>query len=349
MWIGRAAAGLRDGRIALFRREDMASLDHPMTEAGQAVPSGETKDATPHAVIRHHLAERGASFLFELIQALDRAGFKGGDLIEPTLWDLVWEGAVTNDTFAPLRGLSKGPASHRRAGASSMAGGRWSLVRDSWLDAPSTERLLGWARRLLERYGIVSREAVQAEALAGGFGLLYPVFKQMEERGHVRRGYFVEGLSGAQFALPAALERLRAAREEEPPLDGYGPEALCVLAAVDPANPYGTILPWPDTRNGRPPKRVQGAHLVLVAGKPLIYAGPGARQLLTFPASETPTGGELNLALGALHRLPRLGRGRLSIQTIDTLPALDSPLRERLLAAGFQVDGDALVPARGWS
>jgi ATP-dependent Lhr-like helicase len=135
-----------------------------------------------------------------------------------------------------------------------LAGGRWSLVADlaaadepTSASAAATARLLAQAQMLLERYGIVSREAVAAEGLPGGFGPLYRLFKQMEESGRVRRGHFVEGLSGAQFALPGAVERLRAARIDEPPIDGFGDEQLRILSAADPANPYGALVDWPAT------------------------------------------------------------------------------------------------------
>jgi ATP-dependent Lhr-like helicase len=114
---------------------------------------------------------------------------------------------------------------------------------------------------LLERYGVVSREAVAAEGLPGGFGPLYRVLKEMEEGGQVRRGHFVEGLSGAQFALPGAVERLRAERGTRPPIDGYTEDDVRILAAADPANPYGALLEWPaghlfsagERRDGCPP------------------------------------------------------------------------------------------------
>jgi ATP-dependent Lhr-like helicase len=215
--------------------------------------------------------------------------------------------------------------------------------------ASETERLLALARILLERYGLVSREAVQAESLPGGFGPLYRVLKQMEEAGQVRRGYFVEGLSGAQFALAGAIERLRAARLDEVPLDGFSADELRILAVNDPANPFGALLPWPESGGGPAPKRSAGASLILVAGKPVLLVGPGGRQLTSFPTAQSEQGGELALALAALQRLPRSGRGRFIIQQIDGLPALESPLRAALVAAGFEPEGDGLVPARGYS
>jgi ATP-dependent Lhr-like helicase len=200
---------------------------------------------------------------------------------------------------------------------------------------------------------VVSREAVQAEGLPGGFGPLYRVLKDMEAAGRVRRGYFVEGLSGAQFALAAAIDRLRAARLDEPPIDGFGEQDVRVLAALDPANPYGALLPWPETGGGsgtgggasQALRRVAGAWVCLVAGRPLLYLSASGRQLTSFPGSITEDGGELDLALAALCRLRGTGRRRLLIQVVDGQPALQSPLRERMLAAGFESDYDALLPA----
>jgi ATP-dependent Lhr-like helicase len=162
----------------------------------------------------------------------------------------------------------------------------------------------------------------------------------------VRRGWFCEGLSGAQFALAGALDRLRGARVDEAPVDGYGPDQVLPLAAIDPANPYGALIPWPATAGGTSPRRLGGAWVVLVAGQPVLYVAPGGRQVLTFPASCTDQGGELALALAALHRLPH--RRRLAVRELDGVQAPRSPLRAAMVAAGFMLDYDALVPA-GWA
>ncbi len=136
---------------------------------------------------------------------------------------------------------------------------------------------------------------------------------------------------------------------EETPIEGFGADAVRILAAIDPANPYGALLPWPNTGGGPPPKRINGAYLILVAGKPVLYLGSAGRQLTHFPTSISEEGGELPLALAAMHRIPQRGRKRLAIQQIDGLPALESPLREALLRAGFEADYDALLPARGYT
>jgi ATP-dependent Lhr-like helicase len=197
---------------------------------------------------------------------------------------------------------------------------------------------------LLGRYGVVSREMVQAEGLPGGFGPLYRVLARMEEAGRVRRGYFVEGLAGAQFARPGAVERLRASRVEEPPLDGFGPDDALALRAVDPANPYGAVLPWPQT--GDPafrPRRVPRAWVVLVAGTPVLYLAPRGRRLASF-RSHASGPDALTAAAGALVRLKRYGRRRsLLIERVDGVPALDSGLKDLLVAAGFEPDYNGLV------
>ncbi len=334
VWVGRGAAGPRDGRILLYRRSVAPALLDPPDETGELSPL--------HLALLGHLEARGACFLVELMGAVEHAGLRPGrDDLQVALWDLVWAGRITNDTFAPLRALAGGGRSRRAAG---LAGGRWSLVASLLSPVVETERLVARAQMLLERYGVVSREAVQAEGLTGGFQPLYRVLKELEVAGRVRRGHFVEGLSGAQFALPAAVERLRAARIDEMPVEGWSEREVRVLAAADPANPYGSLLPWPATRAGVMPRRVAGAWVVLVAGRPLLYLGSSGRQILSFPQEG---GGALALALAALCGLPRRGRGRLLIREIDGERALTSPLRGALLAAGFEPDYDALAPTPG--
>ncbi len=354
VWIGQGALGPKDGRIALYLRAGQEWLG---AQPSGPAPAETEADGTPTlaAVLLRHLSERGACFLMELSAAAETAKLKPApESFESALWDLVWAGLITNDTFAPLRGLAGGAVTRtRRHGREpALAGGRWSLVADlagRGLPPPAdTERLLAQARLLLDRYGVVSREAVQAEDLPGGFAPLYRVFKQMEESGRVRRGWFVAGLSGAQFALPGALDRLRGARLEEVPVGGFSESEVRTLAALDPANPYGALLPWPATGGadgtaGPAPRRIAGAWVILVAGRPVLHLGSGGRHLTSFPDAITEEGGELPLALAALARLPGGGRRRALIQSIDGVPALRSPLREALLAAGFAPDYDALA------
>ena len=342
VWVGRGAAGPRDGRIALYRRERVAALYEPNTDTEQ--PTSEL-----HALLLRHLRERGACFLMELIQTVERSTLDvRNEDFEASLWDLVWAGMITNDTFSPLKALAGSARRQRHGREPALAGGRWSLVADLLSETPDTQRLIARAQILLKRYGVVSREAVQAEGVPVGFGPLYRLLKQMEESGRVRRGYFVKGLSGAQFALAGAVERLRSARSDVVPVDGWTEQDLCILAAIDPANPFGALLPWPKPGGGTRPKRVGGAWVILVAGKAILYLGTNGAQLQTFPESIGECNGELNLAVTALHRVPRTGRKRLLIRNIDSLPTIESPLRERLLNSGFEADYDAIAPSLGY-
>ena len=207
-------------------------------------------------------------------------------------------------------------------------------------ELPDTERALAQAHMLLERYGVVARECAQAESLPGGYGTLYRVLRGMEEAGRVRRGHFVEGLTGAQFALPGAVERLRGYRETEP-----GRPETATLAAADPASPWGALLAWPSTTvDGARPRRVPGAWVVLAGGRPVLYAGAEGRTLLSFADVDEEM---LDLGFAAVASLPRGRRRRaLLVERIDEQPARESPHAFRLLAAGFTADyGGLLAPA----
>src|SRR6185436_16405019 len=217
------------------------------------------------------------------------------------VWDLVWAGHLTNDTLAPLRALLGGSGAHRakaapartryrrpgrptmpaRGGPPNMAG-RWSRLPDRDLDP--TRRAAALADLLLERHGVVTRGAVMAEGVTGGFAAVYPVLGALEERGAARRGYFVEGLGAAQFAVPGAVDRLRALAEPAELADRAAHAQ--VLAATDPANPYGAALPWPDriidsgdgeptTRAGHRPGRKAGALAIQVSGDLVLYVERG--------------------------------------------------------------------------
>jgi len=224
------------------------------------------------------------------------------------------------------------------------AAGRWSLVSDALATAlalrggqppTDTERRHAQALRLLDAYGVVTRDTVAGEGLAGGFAAVYPVLREMEERGRVRRGYFVEGLGGAQFCIPAALDRLRAERAD-PGGDAPAREPL-ILAASDPANPYGAALAWPrwSDEDRRPLTRSAGAYVVLVGGAPALYVSSGGRSLDTLPAFSQPD--TAAAALVALRGM--LGEGRLrslQVERIDGVPVADSPRAAALAEAGFQ-------------
>jgi len=342
-WVGRGSLGRDDGRIALVRpgREILRPLGSP--------------DGTPppmevrHVAIREHLSARGASFYRELFAAA--GGGSDRDVLD-ALWDLVWAGEVTNDTFAPLRALRwKRTASGARRGAGRPgrltalgppeAAGRWSLVAQETVPASATERLHAQSLVLLERHGVVTREAVATEGVVGGFGAVYPVLRAMEDAGRIRRGYFVDGLGAAQFALAGALDRLRAVRE---PAEPVATGAVHLLAAADPANPYGAALPWP--RRGeadrRPLQRAAGAYVVLVDGIAALYLERGGATLQTLPAADDPA-----VAVIAARSLVELLVDRrmreLVIRKVDGEDVAVSRFRTLLLDAGFVAGYRGLV------
>ena len=253
------------------------------------------------------------------------------------LWELVWNGEVTNDAWAPLRarrryGIPTAERRPRRFSRSRAAGdvstvGRWSLAArlfEPHPGAPGPDRR-ALAELLLERQGIVTRDGVRAEGVVGGYGAVYGELKALETVGACRRGYFVEGLGGAQFALPGAVERLRELR------DAAATEPL-VLAAADPAQPYGGVLPWPKRAAARA-ARVAGAHVVLLGGAAALYVERGGRSLL--PLRE-PDPEWLRPAIDALVAWVRADRGRrLAVERFDGRPVVESDALELLVEAGF--------------
>jgi ATP-dependent Lhr-like helicase len=355
VWIGAGALGRNSGRVALYFREDLSLLGPPPYRGD--VPEGEA-----HEAIRARLAT-GACFFTDLLVDLELSP----EEIQEALWDLAWAGVVTNDAFAPLRaprltlaraqrevsrrGAARGGrfGAARRRGAAAQVQGRWSLTEPLLrAEVDPAARRRGLAELLLERYGIVTREQVLAEGIPGGFSAIYAELSQLETLGVARRGYFLEGLGGAQFALPGAVERLRArsgagtrARGSGAG-DGFGDaEAPLVLSAVDPAQPYGAALAWPkrpgdehESRSARRPARVAGAYVVLVGGDPIVYLERGGRGLQTLVAAGDP---RLDAALSALVERVRAGAiKRVALEKVDGEPAMTSPLGPALLALGFQ-------------
>jgi ATP-dependent Lhr-like helicase len=318
VWVGRGSIGTEDGRVALLRRERLALLAPSTPEE----PPGEPI----HQRIRDHLAARGASFFREIFSSV---GGPTDAVVLDALWDLVWSGEVTNDTLTPLRlrllrkAKTRRPMHLSRTGPPEAAG-RWSLVQQA---AAGTDRSHALALALLERHGVVTRESVLGENVPGGFAAVYPVLRAMEEAGKIRRGYFVEGLGAAQFALPGAVDRLRA---ERTPVEG---PTTHLLAVADPANPYGATLPWPKSNSGPKLQRVGGAYVVLVDGEPALYIERSRKGLVTLPAFEQYA----PHALGVLRRLAEnTSRRELALERVDGEPVLSSPLRSLLEQAGFQ-------------
>jgi ATP-dependent Lhr-like helicase len=352
VWIGAGALGRSSGRVAIYFREDARWVGPPPVKA-------ERPSLALHEAIRARL-EHGASFWADLladVSELDGATVEPAELQE-ALWDLVWTGEVLNDAFAPLRAprLSLARAqrdrgrrfARRRRPAAPQIQGRWSLTATLLRDPPAHgPRMRAIAEVLLERYGIVTRETALAEGIPGGFAALYGELSNLETLGTGRRGYFVEGLGGAQFALPAAIERLRGLRSDEP-------AGALVLAATDPANPFGAALPWPRrdeeesqsggngsaARGGHRPRRVAGAYVVTLDAEPVLYVERGGRGLLPLrPALDAEGAPEqwLSEALAALADHVRRGRsGRLSLERFDGEPVVGSALEELLVGLGFR-------------
>ena len=384
VWVGAGALG-RSGRVALYLREDAPLIGPPPGRSspgplragapGPALPGAPEHERSEIGRLRARITE-GPCFFTDLLSGLDLPA----EALREALWDLVWAGEVTNDAWAPLRAprlalarerserraSSRRRFGTRRTGAQSQVQGRWSLTGPVFAPGspgveptgpPESERRRALAELLLERYGILTREQVLAERVRGGFAMLYETLCNLETLGVCRRGYFIAGMGGAQFALPGAVERLRAGR---PSIAQSGAPAgarsrALVIAAADPAQPYGAALPWPK-REGqdRRPARVAGAYVVMVDDQPVLYVERGGRGLVTLADPVTPArggashggprlgpqggGGEgpLGEALRALAEAVRAGRvGKLALERIDGEPAIASGLVQALIELGF--------------
>ena len=335
-WCGLEPVGDRDGRLALFLTDSMTRLWRP--------PVVSDLSARERAILSF-LETEGASFFAPLHEAA--GGGYPGDAVD-ALWDLVWKGLVTNDTFHALRAFTRPPEKRPRKPAGRAfrsrrigppaSEGRWSLTRDRIGPPVSpTEWSTATAQQLLGRYGVLTREVAGAEGIEGGFSAVYDVLKAMEDAGRIRRGYFVSGVGAMQFALPAALELLRSFKDLPDDPD------TVVLAATDPANPYGTMLKWPtpaagDSGAGRGPTRTVGSTVILVNGALGAYIARGGRQLAVFLPEDEPARTIVGRALAS--QLAAMARGEdrrtgLLISEINGKPAADHPLSPFLIEAGF--------------
>jgi ATP-dependent Lhr-like helicase len=340
VWQGAGGLGAEDGRIAFYLTDHFANLALPVTTV-----AGELEEK-----IRAALRERNAVFFDDLARQI--GGFKN-DLVD-ALWRLVWAGEVTNDTLLPLRSLRRGKQSakksrsgrrafrSRRIAKQPGAEGRWSLLNESVRAAASpTEQQMAHATQLIERYGVVTREMVASEGIAGGFSRMYPVFKAMEEAGRIRRGYFVAGLGAAQFAIPGAEDRLRERAANE------ASEAL-ILAATDPANPYGAAIDWPDRpgEDGAHPARAAGARVILLDGQLIGYIHRTGQHLLTYLREDEPerakTQAALVKALGSLAS----ETSPAFLRKIDQLAPGATPIAKPLEEAGFVSTSHGLLHRR---
>ena len=400
VWVGVEPLGDRDGRIALYLTDHLPRLRPPLP-APQGVPADRGSRA---ADVLDYLRRHGASFFAAVHQGTGQ-GFPQETV--DALWELVWAGAITNDTLHALRAYVRGEDGSGRRGraASSQRGpagstfrsrrlvpraaeGRWSAI--DAVQAPAltgrrhevparhvaavlqppgrggqraaaglqprggagpllaTEWAAATAQQLLMRHGVVTRETVASEAVAGGFSAVYDVLKALEEAGRVRRGYFVSGLGGAQFAIPAALDLLRSLRE--PPEEPH----TVVLAATDPANPYGSIVKWPELPNasasdsgrgaaaaesGRGPTRTAGSLVLLVDGAAAAYVRRGERELLLFAPDSEPQRSRVVRAVA--RRLMLLaasreeGRRGMLIAEINNTAATAHPAARLFAEEGF--------------
>ena len=319
VWVG---AGL--DRVAVFFREDAPALGRP---AAAARPEGEAHDEIREAL------RRSAEFWYDLVTS---TGLEA-EVALPALWDLVWAGEVTNDAWTPLRAGRRYQSpkatqrgrprrfSRQRSAGITATQGRWSLTDRLFPGRPDPRAL---AELLLERQGIVTRDGVRGEGIPGGYGAVYGELRALETLGVCRRGYFIEGLGGAQFAVPGAVERLRELR----PREDEEAEPL-VLPAADPAQPYGAGLPWPK-RAGARAARVAGAQVVLLGGQPALFVERGGKSLVPL---RDPEDDWLRVALKALVEHVKKGgsKKRLAVERFDGEPVGETEIMPLLLEAGF--------------
>lgn len=370
VWCGIEPIGETDGRVALYLADKIAEL-HTQSMAKLQVDPAENPLGEKQQQILDLLATRGAMFFGALHEAIG-GGFPGETI--DALWGLVWAGRVTNDTFHALRAYMARRASTRsssrqhvqsnfrsRRTLAPSAQGRWTLV-----DSPASSEISPTIRshavalQLLKRHGVVTRETMGLENIAGGFSAVYDVLKALEQSGRVRRGYFVAGLGGAQFALPSAIDLLRSLRTDRNP---EKPEMLC-LAATDPSNLYGSVLRWPSTSplvgahvdqgsadaeparegNTRMLARAAGARIILRNGELIAYMRRNNPNLIVFLAADEPDRGHMARDLANFlvelgqQDLQAPGSGRpagLLLATVNDVPIAEHFLSRFLLDAGF--------------
>ncbi|MFE4453773.1 DEAD/DEAH box helicase [Streptomyces sp. NPDC056796] len=352
VWAGAGALPGKDGWLSLYLADSAPLLlppPHPLEET-----------ALHESVLTTLSGGYGLFFrqIADQVRATTHPDCTDPQLAD-ALWDLVWSGRLTNDTLAPLRSLlgsgrTAGSTAHRarrnvprgRYGSLTAAArpasrtgpptvsGRWSMLPA--VEPEPTHRAHALARTLLDRHGVVTRGAVQAEGVEGGFSAVYRILAAFEDSGQARRGYVVEGLGAAQFAMDGAVDRLRAASTARDRADpGAAPRAL-VLAAADPANAYGAALSWPESPDGagHKPGRKAGALVVLVDGELTLYMERGGKSLLAWPTD--PGDPALRAAAEALAAAARAGTlGTVTVERTNGASSLTSPLGRTLEAAGF--------------
>ncbi len=356
VWVGLEPLGERDGRIAVYLAEKLASLWRP---GPVAQTDGAALSERERAIVGY-LTRGGASFFQPLHDGV--GGGYPGETID-ALWSLVWRGFVTNDAMNALRAYCDRPTTSSRSTKQTRrihnqqqgfrsrrttpptAQGRWALnaVALAETNASAAEQTV-WshaiAQQLLARYGIVFRETAHAENLPGGFSAIYDVLKAMEESGKIRRGYFAADLGATQFALPGAVDLLRSLRAP-----ATEKQEVVMLAATDPGNPYGALLRWPAApEEGSTLTRTVGARVVLVDGALTAYLRRGNPNIQVMLPEDEPARSQAARALAEFLASyvqrpdnPE-GRGRTSmlISSVNGVPVAEHPLARFLLDAGFQ-------------
>lgn len=352
VWAGAGALPGKDGWVSLYLADNAPLLlpePHPL-ELTAVHESVLTALAGGYGLFFRQIADQ--------VRATTHPDATDSQLAD-AVWDLAWSGRLTNDTLAPLRSLlgsgrTAGSTAHRarrpvprgrygtltaaarpasRTGPPTVSG-RWSLVPGREQDA--THRAHALARTLLDRHGVVTRGAVAAEGVSGGFSAVYRVLSAFEDSGQARRGYVVEGLGAAQFAMDGAVDRLRAASTARDRAEAHPSPRAVVLAAADPANAYGAALSWPEppAGAGHKPGRKAGSLVVLVDGELTLYLERGGKTLLAWPTD--PQDPALQAAAEALANAARAGAlGSLTVERANGTPALTSPLGGALEKAGF--------------
>ncbi len=340
-WVGAGSLAGRDGWVQFV----------PAGVPARA-PLGAQREKTDlETAVLRQLETRGALFAPAITAGLEEDGHSPSQAaLAEAIWALVWDGLVTSDSAAALRARISGrKASQKtvryrgrgraltRSRMVALAGlgdtgapmdpslvGRWSLVETVSDDAVATL----WAVEMLERYGVVTRGSVRAEDFPGGFAAAYRLYSDFEMAGTARRGYFIQGLGAAQFALPGAVDELRARQDER------ADHSAIALAATDPANPYGAAVAWPESF-GAPgtPKRNPGAIVVLSGGLPVFYLERGGRTAL---AEDVISEDALSEACEALTTVLRRGRlANFTLEQVNGEPVRRSPWANALRSAGF--------------
>jgi ATP-dependent Lhr-like helicase len=343
-WSGAGSLPGNDGWVAL----------HPADAAPVTLPLA--RDHEPDALQREVLLSLGTGGAYFFSQLAESTGSEDDTALVAAIWDLVWAGLITNDTFTPLRSLTGGGGAHRTARATPRArtyrgravprptmatrtggqrlGGRWSIL--PLAESDPTVRAAATAEILLDRYGIVTRGSVATEGVPGGFALAYKVLSGFEEKGRARRGYIIDGLGAAQFSTSGTVDRVRTFVRSEPRGERPGEKLTAVtLAATDPANPYGASLPWPGsdtTGTKHRPGRKAGGLVTMVDGELVFYLERGGSSLLVFTEDERLVAD----AAVSLGRIVRDGRiEKLAVEKVNGEFALGTRLSLPLREAGF--------------